>query len=290
MKTMKQLFLMLTVALFVASCSSDDDGGTNPPTNPPTDNTGNYFPLTVDDYWNYDVEYTDNNDSNNNFSSSDFLYVASETNGSFDLGVNTNDIANGAMNGILVNGTLERTESTLVLDGSISIPFPGFETSSIDFTDMVLYDLNAANNSELSSTSGSLTQDIDTGGTLGIITVTINYRVSSHQINNNSSVTADGTNYSMASKSTFKLNLGVTIPNALVTGTTIPIINNQDVTVATNYFVENIGMVKSESSIDYEVSQTAIEFFEFAQIEIPFPTSGSATNVQEMTDYMVAEE
>ncbi|WP_191859649.1 hypothetical protein [Hanstruepera ponticola] len=288
---MKQLFLMLTVALFVASCSSDDDGGTNPPTNPPTDNTGNYFPLTVDDYWNYDVEYTDNNDSNNNSSSSDFLYVASETNGSFDLGVNTNDIANGAMNGILVNGTLERTESTLVLDGSISIPFPGFETSSIDFTDMVLYDLNAANNSQLASTSGSIDQNIDLG--TDVIPVTINYTVSTTQINNNSSVSVGGTNYTGVSKARFKLNLNViaTILNPITNQPqNLNILGNQDVTVGTNYFVENIGLVKSETAINYQVDQTTIELLTLFGIDIPFPTSGSATNVQEMTDYMVAEE
>ncbi len=289
MKTMKQLFLMLTVALFVASCSSDDDGGTNPPTNPPTDNTGNYFPLTVDDYWNYDVEYTDNNDSNNNSSSSDFLYVASETNGSFDLGVNTNDIANGAMNGILVNGTLERTESTLILDGSISIPFPGFETSSIDFTDMVLYDLNAANNSQLASTSGTINQDIDLGG--DIVPVTINYIVSTTQINNNSSITVNGENYTSVSKTNFKLNLNVSTTVTFGSQTiNLSILNNQDVTVGTNYFVENIGLVKSETAINYQVNQNTIELLTTFGIDIPFPTSGSATNVQEMTDYMVAEE
>ncbi|WP_162919887.1 hypothetical protein [Hanstruepera ponticola] len=286
---MKQLFLMLTVALFVASCSSDDDGGTNPPTNPPTDNTGNYFPLTVDDYWNYDVEYTDNNDSNNNSSSSDFLYVASETNGSFDLGVNTNDIANGAMNGILVNGTLERTESTLILDGSISIPFPGFETSSIDFTDMVLYDLNAANNSQLASTSGTINQDIDLGG--DIVPVTINYIVSTTQINNNSSITVNGENYTSVSKTNFKLNLNVSTTVTFGSQTiNLSILNNQDVTVGTNYFVENIGLVKSETAINYQVNQNTIELLTTFGIDIPFPTSGSATNVQEMTDYMVAEE
>lgn len=290
MKTLKQLFLILTVSTFVMACSSDDNNDPAP-SNPPSDNTGNYFPMTVDDYWNYDVAYRDNNDANNDTDSADFLFVDSQTGATYDLGVNTNDIANGAMNAILVNGTLERTESTLLLDGSISIPFPGFETSSIDFTDMVLYDLNAANNSELSSVSGTLSQNIDLG--TESIPVTIDYTVSTNQINNNSSLTVNGVNYSSASRATFKLNLNVvaTIVNPItMQPQDLPILTNQDVTVANNYFVENIGMVKSETAIEYQVNQSTVDLLELFGVTIPFPTSGSATNVQELTDYMVTIE
>ena len=290
MKTFKNLFLMLAVSAFAFACSSDDNNDPEP-SNPPTDTTGNFFPLTVDDYWNYNVAYTDNNDANNNTNSSDFLFVDSELGNTYDLGVNANDIANGAMNGILVNGTLERLESTLLLDGSIAIPFPGFESNSISFADMVLYDLNADNNSQLATTSGSITQDILIG--TETIPMTINYIVSTTQINNNSTITANGVSYSSASRANFKLNLNVvaTFTNP-ITGLPqdLPILDNQDVTVGTNYFVENIGLVKSETAINYQVNQTTISFLEAFGVEIPFPTSGSATNVQELTDYVVTVE
>lgn len=290
MKRFKQLFLLLTISIFLVSCSSDDSDDPAP-SNPPSNNVGNYFPSTVDDYWNYDVTFTDNLDANNNATSSDFLFVASETGNTFDLGVNTNDMANGAMNGILVNGTLERMESTLELDGSIAIPFPGFESNSIDFMDMILYDLNASNNSELSSTSGSISQDIVLG--METIPMTINYTVSTTQLNNDTSVSVSGTNYNPVSSSRFTLNLNVvaTFTNP-ITGDPqdLPILNNQDVTVGTNYYAEGIGLVKSETSIEYQVSQTTISFLEAFGVTIPFPTTGSASNVQEMTDYMVAEE
>ena len=288
MKTIKLLTLFLSVSFLIASCSSDDDSGTNPPTNnPPSDNTGNYFPASENDYWNYDVEYTDSNDPNNNTTSSDSLYVASEANGIFTLGVNDNNLANGAMNGILVNGTLERTESTLVLDGSIAIPFPGFENSNIDFTDIVLYDLNGEDNTELSSASGSIEQEIDAGGSIGVVTVTIDYMISTHQINNNSSVMVNGSNYDMISTATSKVNMSISIPGPLGA---LYFIQNQDVYVSTNYFAENIGLVKSDTSIEYQVSDTFISLIEAAGGEIPFPTSGAALNVQEMTDYMVTVE
>lgn len=281
---------MLAVSAFAFACSSDDNNDPEP-SNPPTDTTGNFFPLTVDDYWNYNVAYTDNNDANNNTNSSDFLFVDSELGNTYDLGVNANDIANGAMNGILVNGTLERLESTLLLDGSIAIPFPGFESNSISFADMVLYDLNADNNSQLATTSGSITQDILIG--TETIPMTINYIVSTTQINNNSTITANGVSYSSASRANFKLNLNVvaTFTNP-ITGLPqdLPILDNQDVTVGTNYFVENIGLVKSETAINYQVNQTTISFLEAFGVEIPFPTSGSATNVQELTDYVVTVE
>ena len=290
MKTLKQFILIFVASALVLACSSDDNNDPAP-SNPPSNNTGNFFPLTVDDYWNYDVAYRDNNDSNNNSDSADFLFVDTQLGAAYKLGVNTNDIANGAMNAILVNGTLERSESTLMLDGSIAIPFPGFETSSIDFTDIVLYDLNASNNSELSSVSGTLNQNIELG--TDNIPVTINYTVSTRQLNNNSNVTANGVSYTSASKATFKLNLNVvaTIVNPItMQPQDLPILSNQDVTVATNYFVEDIGMVKSETAIEYQVNQNTVDLLELFGVDIPFPTSGSATNVQELTDYMVTVE
>lgn len=290
MKTLKQIILIFVASALVLACSSDDNNDPAP-SNPPSNNTGNFFPLTVDDYWNYDVAYRDNNDSNNNSDSADFLFVDTQLGAAYKLGVNTNDVANGAMNAILVNGTLERSESTLMLDGSIAIPFPGFETSSIDFTDIVLYDLNASNNSELSSVSGTLNQNIELG--TDNIPVTINYTVSTRQLNNNSNVTANGVSYTSASKATFKLNLNVvaTIVNPItMQPQDLPILSNQDVTVATNYFVEDIGMVKSETAIEYQVNQNTVDLLELFGVDIPFPTSGSATNVQELTDYMVTVE
>ncbi|PNQ72999.1 hypothetical protein C1T31_08350 [Hanstruepera neustonica] len=289
MKKIKQFVPILAILTFALSCSSDD-GGTIPIiTNPPSDNTGNYFPLTEDDYWNYDVAYRDNNDSNNNSDSADFLFVDTQLGSTYDLGVNTNDIANGTMNAILVNGTLERTESTLLLDGSIAIPFPGFETSNIDFTDIILYDLNASNNSLLSSNSGTIVQDVDLGG--DIVPITINYIISSNQENNDSSITVNGESYSSVSKANFKINLDIsTIVTFGTQNINLPIISSQDVSVSTNYFVENVGLVKSETTITYQINQSTIDLLNTIGVEIPFPTSGSATNVQELTDYMVTIE
>ena len=56
MKTLKQFILIFVASALVLACSSDDNNDPAP-SNPPSNNTGNFFPLTVDDYWNYDVAY-----------------------------------------------------------------------------------------------------------------------------------------------------------------------------------------------------------------------------------------
>ena len=281
MKNLRILSFALIATLFFTSCSSDDDDGGNNNNDP---ETGNFYPLTVDDYWNYDIEVVDNLDAMNNMSASDFLFVDSQVGSTYDLGVNTNDIANGTMSGILANGLLTRSESTLEIDGSLQLPLEEFGDFSIDFVDIVLYDLNASNNDELSSSTGNFTEDFQ--GT----PITVTYKLTTTDKGNSNSLTVNGTSYSNITKSNLKVELSI-VATIEVNGSpaNFTILDLQDVVSIDNYFVENVGLIKSESDITYELNATTLALLQAINVTINVPTALDVENDQELNSYQVAE-
>ena len=86
------------------------------------------------------------------FNATDLLTVASANGNSFTLDVNNNTSpANGTLNALLVNGTLNRTEDKLTFNGNLQLPaeFDTLFDQTVTLTNVVLYDLNASNNQEL---------------------------------------------------------------------------------------------------------------------------------------------
>lgn len=278
MKNLQILSFALIATLFFASCSSNNDGDDN--NNEPE--TGNYFPLVIDDYWNYDVETVDNLDSANNESASDFLFVESQVGTTYDLGVNTNDLANGSMNGILANGLLTRGESTLEIDGTLQLPLEEFGDFGIDFTDVILYDLNASNNMEMSSVMGSFTEDFEG------IPITVAFELTTTSKGSSNSMTVNGETYSNIAKSNLEVELSITT-SIEVQGNPvqITILDEQDVVSIDNYFAENVGLIKSETDITYELNATTLALLESINIVIDVPTSLDVENDQELSAYSV---
>ncbi len=277
-----RLIPLLILTLILGSCSNSDDGDNNDNTSIPL--SGNYFPLTVDDYWNYDVETVDNLDAMNNASSSDFLFVDSQISTAYDLGVNTNDLANASMNGILANGLLTRGVSTLEIDGTFQLPLEEFGDFGIDFTDVVLYDLNASSNAEMSSLTGSFIEEFEG------IPITIAFELVTTSKGRSNSMTVNGETYSNITKSNLSVNLSiVTTIDVLGNPTNFTILGEQDVVSIDNYFAENVGLIKSEADIAYELDATTLALLEAANIVIDVPTALDFENEQELSDYQVAE-
>ena len=117
MNYLKSLTLICLIFSLV-SCSSSDD-----PNDGDTAITGNYFPSSSGDFWNYNVVNTDVNNPAGNFNATDLLTVASANGNGFTLDVNNNTSpANGTLNALLVNGTLNRTEDKLTFNGNLQLP------------------------------------------------------------------------------------------------------------------------------------------------------------------------
>ncbi len=220
----------------------------------------------------------------NNASSSDFLFVDSQISTAYDLGVNTNDLANASMNGILANGLLTRGVSTLEIDGTFQLPLEEFGDFGIDFIDVVLYDLNASSNAEMSSLTGSFIEEFEG------IPITIAFELVTTSKGRSNSMTVNGETYSNITKSNLSVNLSiVTTIDVLGNPTNFTILGEQDVVSIDNYFAENVGLIKSEADIAYELDATTLALLEAANIVIDVPTALDFENEQELSDYQVAE-
>ena len=113
------------------------------------------------------------------------------------------------------------------------------------------------------------------------------------QVEANNTITVNGNSYSGVSQANFKVSMSLvaTVENPF-TGLplNLNILNTQDVLNITNYFVENVGLIKADAAITYQLDQTTIDLLNTFGVTIPFPTSGSTQNVQELSDFMVATE
>ncbi len=195
-----RLLPLLILTLILGSCSNSDDGDNNDNSSNPL--SGNYFTSTVGDLWTYNVEGTNSNDSNLNFSETDFISVETSAGNDFTLVANNNNSpATGTMNAILVNGTLTRDDSTLKFSGDLDLPseFSDFSSTTISLQDVLIYDLNASNNSTLSEVTGSFTQDLDLEG--NILPLAVTYTLTTKKISNMNSLTVDGEVFSNVFKS-----------------------------------------------------------------------------------------
>ncbi len=274
-----KLTTILFLSLVLISCSddnNDDTGGTQQQ----QEYSGNFFPLTVQDSWNYDVENTDN-DTNEVTLSQDVLTVESQTTNGYTLSVNQGGVANGTMSGILSSGELTRTETTLAANGTIGLPVDGFDYQ-IQLDNALLYNTQANNGAQLSTKSGTFTQDLQG------FPVTINYTLTSTQLENLSSLTVDGTTYNTVTSANISLDLSVSTQVPIIG--TLSIVDTQEVLSVTSFYAENIGLITAESDSGYFLNPTTVTLLQQAGVDLSmFPTSLSVTNIQTLTSYTVAE-
>lgn len=280
---LKSLFSILGL-LIIVSCSSDDDS--NMQTDPIS---GNYFPSNADDTWVYNVENTSTSNPELEFTGTDLVTINSVNGNSYTIEVNNGTFPpNGTMNSILNSGTLTKTESTLEFDGELPLlnQLDIISNTDITLTDFVVYDLNADSNSELISISNTISEDIDLEGT--IIPITILYTITNTKKPNLNSLTVDGEVFNSVIQTEINLNLTVSATiNILGNSTTQELLEAQDVLTITNYFAEDIGLIKSEANQSFQLNEDLINLLALGGISIDFPTNGSVDNVQEIDSYIL---
>ena len=282
MKYLQILSFALFSTLFFASCSSDDDGDNNE--DEPI--TGNYFPSTVNDLWTFDVDNTSTTHPEINFADeTDFLKVATSAGNSFTLEVNNGGLANGTMNDILSVGTLSIGESTLNYSGELELPdeFSGFSDETIALQNVLLYDLNASNNSIMTQVSNTIMEDIvlneDT------VPLSIEYTLTTSKINSVNSLTVNGESYDNVIKT--ELVLAVEIYATVPVFGNMAIIDNQEVLVIENYFAEDYGLIKSEAVQSYEMDSAFVALLNSTSTDLGVATSFHVVNTQELDDSLI---
>lgn len=275
MKTLKYIFLLSIMVSFF-SCDKEpiDDTGivvvddTDTDTDPTT-----YFPSNSENEWNYDVVNVDNT-TDTTTNSTDRLFIESETGASFVLGVNDDGIANGTKNGLLVNGTMAQTKKTLSTTGELSLPFGGVDIS-IPYSNAVLYNIDAPDNTALSSFTGTIEETIQD------FPLKVVYVLTTKQITNHASIELNGEMYENVTQSNLTLNLQITT-SIVVFGMPLelPIVKQSDVLISNNYYAAGIGLVRSESNVDF-----VIEDIPGGTDGSDIPSNVSTINIQELATY-----
>jgi len=70
---------------------------------------------------------------------------------------------------------------------------------------------------------------------------------------------------------------------------TINLLEPQDAVVSTYHFANGIGMVKSISEINYQISDAAVTAIETAGQTLSIPTSGSFTSNENLNSFLIAD-
>tara|TARA_B110000240_G_scaffold157379_1_gene175042 strand:+ start:1009 stop:1806 length:798 start_codon:yes stop_codon:yes gene_type:complete len=263
---MKKITFLLALVLII-SCSTTDDNQ-----EVPVVEIYNYFPLTLSSYWNY-------NNENEEGIARDSLYTASNEvlNGLDYTKLIASEPISGFMTSMMSQNLMRTSESKLFLNGEFGTPLiEGFPEISIPLTDLIIYDKEAENGALLSEEIGEVSEIIDD------IPIIINYTISTIQ----GDIIDEGTGAFTANKvltSSIILNLSIST-NIEILGTVIviPILQAQDVLKTTNYFASNVGLIFSESLIEYE-----LEDLSSLGIDLPIPSEDSSTTIQNIDTYKI---
>jgi hypothetical protein len=261
---------LLACTFFMISCSKDGDS-----TVVEEEVTiVNYYPLKANSYWTY-------NNMSDQGVNRDSIYVAGTQ------GTNTNldalPPANGLMTTVLSGNSnvVRTTETQLILNGELSSPIDieGFPDITIPLNDVILYDTGAAVNTELSSISGVIVE------TISNIPLNINYVTSTKQAETLSSYTVAGQSFNDVIVSKVVLNLAIIAEISIGTITLeVPLLSAQDILVVTNYYAANVGLIYSESHIEYH-----LEDLSATGIELPIPPDGISEASQAIDTYVIGD-
>lgn len=263
---MKKITLLF-VLIIIVSCSTNDDKQEDPVVQ-----VYNYFPLTLSSYWNY-------NNENEEGIAKDSLYTSSNEvlNGLNYTKFIASEPISGFMTSMMSQNLMRTAESKLFLNGEFGTPLiEGFPDISIPLTDLIIYDKEAENGTLLSEEIGEISEIIDD------IPIIINYTISTIQ----GDILDEGTGAFSSNKvltSSIILNLSIST-NIEILGTVIviPILQAQDVIKTTNYFASGVGLIFSESLIEYE-----LEDLSSLGIDLPIPSEDSSSATQNIDTYQI---
>ena len=263
---MKIKFILssLFAVIILSSCShsTDEVAADNSPAT-------TFLPLTNGNYWVYNVD-------NAGTVSRDSLYITHDTliNGITYKKMKTLATPTGFFSTTLKDNGVKIDGSKLEMTGNFSLNFGLTSPITLALTDFVFFKENAAVNDILSTTSGTINQTVQT------YPLTIDYTLKT--VCDGSMATfasSDGTTYTDVKKTKVIMNMKITTTQ-VVSGITIPItiMNAQDVVTSTQYYAKNIGMVYTNTVINYQLNS-------IPGVTLPIPSSGTQTQEEFLANY-----
>lgn len=265
-----QFLSIFTIILGFSSCSSDDSGSSS---GTPT----TFLPLTNENYWIYDIE---NDNAGTITTSSDHLYVNGDISfsGITYKKMETEAIPNGFYSSTLRNNGLRVDGSSVKLSGTASYDLGIGTPINLEINDFIILKENASINEQLSTKNGNFSQ------TISGYDLDFTYVLKSSNVSEFATFTSpNGDIYTDVIKSKVVLNLKITTTQVLVVGfppVTITILAPQDVLTSYQYYSKGIGMVYTDTNINYELES-------FPGITLPIPSTGSQSQEEFLDTYLL---
>jgi len=280
MSPLKSVFFLFALSVIVSCSNETYDEGDDPDPDPL-----NYTPTTLGDYWIYDVESTSADTPAMNFTGTDSLYISTSTASSFTYQANSGMAALGTMNTLLVNGSLSNSVTTLKYTGTLDIPLDIPLTQTPAINDLTILDLDAANGDVLSNMSDSFSETLNIQGTM--VPIEINYALSTTKENFYPTTSVNGMTYTNVYEATLKLNISVTGTIILGTSQTINVIQPQDVLTVRYYYGGDIGLLRTESTQGFQLSNEVILLIQQLGATGTVATSSTTTSTEALSSYLI---
>lgn len=275
MKILKYLFYFL-FSLAIMSCSDDDNNNID-------QIDSNHFPLTPGNSWIYNNQTIFQNESANSPQETITVASTSEEQGVtyYTLESNLQPMEQGFFTKILTTGNLIMANNQLIYNGEFSVDLSnlgyGIDNLSIPLNNVIIFDADADSGKILTEDNNTITQSIDFEGTA--IPFFINYNLTTIQNDFLDSFTAGGENFKDVLSADIIVNLEI---NTSIMGVTLPILESQDAIQISNYFANDIGMVYSETSVNYDFENITFP-------SVPAIPDLSVNYTQEIDSYIINE-
>ena len=262
-----KLLILIAAFSFLFSCSSDSNGDNG------NSIETNYLPLAIGDYWTYDV-------TTNAQTLRDSLYVSNDTtiNAKTYKKFKTKNLPMGFFSNSLNNNGLRKEVNSLLLTGSLALDFGVGVAIDLNVNDFVIFNETAANNQQLGFVSGTINQ------TVGTYPLVIDYTLKSIAIETLPTYSSNGQVYTDVKrvKTIFNAKITTTVTvQGFPIPVTITILDPQDVVVSNQYYAKNIGMVYTNTTINYNLNALP------GGATLPIPSSGSQTQEEFLVNYNV---
>jgi hypothetical protein len=256
-----KLLLAITFLSVLISCSNDSNI---------TSDT-NFMPLSIGNYWKYNVV-------SNAQTQRDSLYVTRDTtiNSKVYKKFKTKNNPNGFFSNSLNKNGLRREGSALLLTGTMALDFGLGVPINLNLVDYVIFNENATINQQLGTVSGTVNQTIQS------YPMVVDYTLKSIAIESLASFTSNNHIYTDVKRVKTILNAKITT-TFVVGGFPLPVtvLSAQDVVISNQYYSKNIGMVYTNTLINYQLNSLP------GGINLPLPSSGSQTQDEYLTVYNV---
>lgn len=236
----KTIFLACLSLIVLNSCSSDDTSAAVI--------GDDYLPLEIGNYWTYDVTGAPE------LSGRDSLFVAKDTviNTKTYKKFKTLAIPFGSLSSSLNNNAVRKENGKLLLSGSTGFYLGDDIPFDLSLNDFVVFKENASDNEQLASLTGTINQQLQE------LPLSFTYILKTTAGTSIAVFTAaDGTVYNDVKTVKTVLNLKITVE---IAGFNLPVMNNQDVVVSTQYYAKNIGVVYTDTTISYNLEDIAGQF------------------------------